>query len=102
MTTSTQSTAPTRNRSRLRSVTYLAEAAARVVIVETTSTSTALVVSKVMPYAVAGVLALWTFCYGRHTRRQGERLAAEAVAEAVAEAAAAAPAPQAAPALAAS
>ena len=34
-------------------VAYLAEAAARVVIVETTSTATALTVSKVMPYAVA-------------------------------------------------
>ena len=34
-------------------VTYLAEAVARVVIVETTSTATALTVSKVMPYAVA-------------------------------------------------
>ena len=37
-------------------VVYLAEAAARVVIVETTSTATALTVSKVMPYAVAAVL----------------------------------------------
>jgi hypothetical protein len=61
-------------------VTYLAEAAARVVIVETTSTGTALAISKVMPYAVAGVLAAWMFLYGRHTRRQGERLAAEAAA----------------------
>ena len=67
-------------------VTYLAEAAARIVIVETTSTGTALAVSKVMPYAVGGLLALWMFLYGRHARRQGERLAA-------AEAVAAAPAP---------
>ena len=37
-------------------VAYLAEAAARVVIVETTSTGTAGAVSKVMPYAVAGLL----------------------------------------------
>src|ERR1019366_2093984 len=37
-------------------VAYLAEAAARVVIVETTTTATALTVSKVMPYAVAAVL----------------------------------------------
>jgi hypothetical protein len=59
-------------------VTYLAEAAARVVIVETTSTGTALAVSKVMPYAVGGVLAAWMFLYGRHARRQGERLAAAA------------------------
>ena len=57
-------------------VTYLAEAAARVVIVETTSTGTALTVSKVMPYAVAGVLSAWMFLYGRRARRQGERIAA--------------------------
>ena len=57
-------------------VTYLAEAAARVVIVETTSTGTALTVSKVMPYAVGGVLAAWMFLYGRRARRQGERIAA--------------------------
>jgi hypothetical protein len=61
-------------------VTYLAEAAARVVIVETTSTGTALAISKVMPYAVAGLLALWMFLYGRRARRQGERLAAQAAA----------------------
>jgi hypothetical protein len=56
--------------------TYLAEAAARVVIVETTSTGTALAVSKVMPYAVTGILVAWMTLYGRHARRQGERLAA--------------------------
>jgi hypothetical protein len=60
-------------------VTYLAEAAARIVIVETTSTGTALVVSKLMPYAVGGVLAAWMTIYGRHTRRQGERMAAAAI-----------------------
>ena len=42
-------------------VAYLAEAAARVIIVETTSTATALTVSKVMPYAVGAVLAGWMF-----------------------------------------
>jgi hypothetical protein len=68
-------------------VAYLAEAAARIVIVETTSTGTALAVSKVMPYAVGGVLAVWMFLYSRHARRQGERLAAQAAA--VAQAAAA-------------
>jgi hypothetical protein len=63
-------------------VAYLAEAAARIVIVETTSTGTALAVSKVMPYAVGGALAAWMFLYGRHARRQGERLAAQAAAAA--------------------
>jgi hypothetical protein len=57
-------------------VVYLAEAAARIVIVETTSTSTALAVSKVMPYAVAGALVAWMVAYGRRAKREGERLAA--------------------------
>ena len=59
-------------------VAYLAEAAARIIIVETASTGTALAVSKVMPYAVGGILAAWMFLYGRHARRQGERIAAAA------------------------
>jgi hypothetical protein len=59
-------------------VVYLAEAAARIVIVETTSTSTALAVSKVMPYAVAGALVAWMVAYGRRAKREGERLAAAA------------------------
>ncbi len=63
-------------------VAYLAEAAARVIIVETTSTTTALTVSKVMPYAVAAVLAGWMIAYGRRARREGERLAAAAAADA--------------------
>ncbi len=68
-------------------VTYLAEAAARVIIVETTSTATALTVSKVMPYAVGAVLAAWMVGYGRRARREGERLAAQAQATAQAQAA---------------
>ncbi len=57
-------------------VVYLAEAAARVVIVEMTTTATALTVSKVMPYAVAAGLVGWMTVYGRRARREGERLAA--------------------------
>ena len=57
-------------------VVYLAEAAARIIIVETTSTATALTVSKVMPYVVGAALAAWMFGYGRRARREGERLAA--------------------------
>ncbi len=63
-------------------VVYLAEAAARVVIVETTSTSTALAVSKVMPYAVAGALVAWMVASGRRAKRAGERLAAAQAAAA--------------------
>jgi hypothetical protein len=57
---------------------YVAEAAARVVIVETTSTGTALAISKVMPYVVAGILVAYTVAHGRWMRRRVERLAAEA------------------------
>jgi len=68
-------------------VVYLAEAVARVVIVEMTSTSTALSVSKVMPYVVAGALIAWMTAHGRRARREGERIAAaETAAQAVAEA----------------
>jgi hypothetical protein len=69
-------------------VVYLAEAVARVVIIETTSTSTALGVSKVMPYVVAGALIAWMTAHGRRARREGERIAAETAAQAIAETAA--------------
>lgn len=55
---------------------YLAEAAARVVIIEIASTGTALLVSKIMPYAVAALLIGWTNLYGQRARRRGERQAA--------------------------
>jgi hypothetical protein len=67
-------------------VAYLAEAAARVVLVETTSTGTALTVSKAMPYAVGAAIIAWMIAHGRHARREGERLAAEAQAKAEAQA----------------
>ena len=57
---------------------YLAEAAARVIIVQNTSAGSALAISKVLPYAVAAVLAAWSVGYGRYQKRQGERLAAAA------------------------
>jgi hypothetical protein len=57
-------------------VVYLAEAAARIIIIETASASTALTVSKVMPYAVAGSLMVWMTVHGRRARREGERIAA--------------------------
>ncbi len=60
-------------------VSYLAEAAARVALVELTSTATALAVSKFMPYVVAGALVLWMTSYGR--RRQRHRAAQEAAAQ---------------------
>jgi hypothetical protein len=61
---------------------YLAEAAARVVIAETFTTGTALAISKVMPYAVAALLAGWTYAYSQRARRRGEQMAAAAAARA--------------------
>lgn len=61
-------------------VAYLAEAAARVIVVETTSTGNALTVSKVMPYAVGAAIVAWMLAHGRRARREGERLAAQAQA----------------------
>ena len=61
-------------------VAYLAEAAARVIVVETTSTGTALTVSKVMPYAVGAAIVAWMLAHGRRARREGERLAAASAA----------------------
>lgn len=59
-------------------VAFLAEAAARIAIVESTSTGTALTISKVMRYAVAGVLIAWNIAYGRRVRRNGEAQGAAA------------------------
>ena len=67
-------------------IAYLAEAAARIVIVANTSTGTALATSKVMPWVVAAVLAAWTVGYGRLQTRRGERLAAAFAARAGAHA----------------
>ncbi|MGP0025692.1 MAG: VC0807 family protein [Streptosporangiaceae bacterium] len=55
---------------------YLAEAGVRVMIIEMAPVGTALLVSKVMPYAVAALLIVWTQAYGQWARRRGERLAA--------------------------
>lgn len=57
-------------------VAYLAEAIARVLIVESTSTGSALALSKAMPYGVATVLAVWNATYARRSHRAGERLGA--------------------------
>jgi hypothetical protein len=57
-------------------IAYLAEAAARIVIVANTSTGTALATSKVMPWVVTAALAAWTVGYGRLQKRRGEALAA--------------------------
>ncbi len=68
-------------------VTYLAEAVARVIIVENTSAGTALTISKIMPYAVAAVLVAWMIVYGQHAKRKGEAAAAAARAAQASQAA---------------
>ena len=54
---------------------YLGEAAARVIIVETTAMAAALTVSKIMRCAVAAVLVGWMIAYGQRASRAGEPLA---------------------------
>ena len=56
---------------------FLLEAAVRVVIVERTSTGTALASSKASPFIVAALLSAWTVGFGTWHRRKGERMAAE-------------------------
>ena len=51
-------------------VAYVSEAAARIVIVETLSTGTALAVSKTMPYVVAAGLVAWMMAYGRWAQKR--------------------------------
>jgi len=57
-------------------ISFVVDAALRVVIVFTTSTGTALAISKVMPFVFAGILSAWTVGYGTRRRKQGERMLA--------------------------
>ena len=57
-------------------VGFLLEAALRVAIVYNTSTSTALSLSKVMPYIWVGVFMAWTVAYGRYQGKKGQRIMA--------------------------
>jgi hypothetical protein len=66
-------------------IAYLAEAAARIVIVANTSTGTALATSKVMPWVVTAALVAWNVGYGRLQKRRGEALAAAGAARASAD-----------------
>jgi hypothetical protein len=56
---------------------FLAEAAAQVLIIETSSTGTAKATSNVMPLVVAAIVIAWNIAYAKRGRRQGE-LAANA------------------------
>ncbi|MEU7552130.1 VC0807 family protein [Streptomyces sp. NPDC044571] len=61
-------------------VGYLAEAAVRVVLAYLLPTDTMVVISPIMIYGVLGALALWTTYYGKRSKAEGERRAAEAAA----------------------
>jgi hypothetical protein len=58
---------------------FLAEAAVQVVIIETASANTAKTSGNLLPLAVAGLVAAWTFAHGKRSQRLGE-LAAKAAA----------------------
>jgi hypothetical protein len=57
---------------------FLLEAALRIVVIYSTSTGTALALSKVTPWIWVGVLSAWTVAYGQRQKRKGERMAAAA------------------------
>jgi hypothetical protein len=57
-------------------VAYLIETAARLVVVETTSTGIALLFSKLVPYVFALALSVWTVAYGEQEKKKAEQLAA--------------------------
>lgn len=59
-------------------VGFLLEAALRVAIVESTSTGTALSLSKVTPYIWVGAFVAWTVGYGRYQEKKGRRVMAAA------------------------
>jgi hypothetical protein len=57
-------------------VAFLVEAALRVVVVLNVSTGTALVVSKITPFAFVGILFAWTVAYGARNRKKAVRMIA--------------------------
>jgi len=57
---------------------FLVEAGLRILIVYSTSTGTALALSKVTPFLFSGLFCAWTFGYGTYQKRKGERMAAVA------------------------
>jgi intracellular septation protein A len=71
-------------------IAFLAEAATRIGIVEAVSTGSALLVIKVMPWIVTGLLIRWTALYARRGRQQA-RAASTTATDAAVEGGAAAP-----------
>ncbi|MGH7609099.1 MAG: VC0807 family protein [Candidatus Dormibacteria bacterium] len=59
-------------------LSFLVEAAAHLVIIETTSTAIAKTTSSVMPLVVTGGVVAWNVAYAKRGQRAGERAAAAA------------------------
>jgi hypothetical protein len=59
-------------------IAYLIEVAARLVVIEIASTGPALLFSKLVPYACAICLSIWTLGYGEHEKAKAERQVAAA------------------------
>ena len=57
---------------------FLTEAAAQVLIIETSSTGVAKATSKVMPLVVIAAVIAWNITYAKRGRREGERAAGAA------------------------
>ncbi|MER6515360.1 MULTISPECIES: VC0807 family protein [unclassified Streptomyces] len=66
---------------------YLVEAGVRIALTYALDTDTMVVLSPVMLYAVLGLLGVWTALYGKRSRAEGERRAAETAAAETAAAA---------------
>jgi hypothetical protein len=54
---------------------FLAETAVQVEVIETASISTAKTTSNLLPVAIAAIVVLWTFWYGKRQQQKGERIA---------------------------
>ncbi|MGZ9930868.1 VC0807 family protein [Streptomyces sp. NC-S4] len=59
---------------------YVTEALVRVFLAYTLDTKTMVAVSPIMIYGVLGALGVWTAMYGKRSKAEGERRAAEAAA----------------------
>ncbi|MDH6137647.1 hypothetical protein P3T37_007080 [Kitasatospora sp. MAA4] len=62
-------------------VGYLAEAALRIALVYTLSTSAMVTVNNVLPYVVTGGLVFWTISYARRAQARGAAAAAAAASQ---------------------
>ncbi len=62
-------------------LTFLAEAAIQLVVIEVASTAVAKTTSNVLPLAFTGAVMVWNIVYGKRRQREGELEEAEALAQ---------------------